>query len=93
MCLCFLFPFQGHQSLARESTRILCDFIAAKTLQRPCFQIRPQSEIPGGHELVVGARFKLGFPGGSVVKNPPAVQETQVIQVPFLGREDPLEEG
>ena len=35
----------------------------------------------------------LDFPGGSVVKNPPAVQETQVIQVPFLGREDPLEEG
>ena len=31
-----------------------------------------------------------GFSGGSVVKNLPAVQETQV---PFLGREDPLEEG
>ena len=29
------------------------------------------------------------FPGGSVVKNPPAKQETQV---PSLGREDPLEE-
>ena len=35
----------------------------------------------------------LGFPGGSVVKNPPAVQETQEIQVWFLGWEDPLEEG
>ena len=32
----------------------------------------------------------LGFPGGSVVKNLPAVQETQV---PSLGWEDPLEEG
>ena len=31
----------------------------------------------------------LGFPGGSVVKNLPAVQETRV---GFLGREDPLEE-
>ena len=30
------------------------------------------------------------FPGGSVVKNPPAVQETQVQS---LGWEDPLEEG
>ena len=30
-----------------------------------------------------------GLPGGSVVKNPPATQETQV---PFLGWEDPLEE-
>ena len=32
----------------------------------------------------------MGFPGGSVVKNPPARQETQV---GFLGQEDPLEEG
>ena len=31
----------------------------------------------------------MGFPGGSVVKNQPAVQETQVQS---LGREDPLEE-
>ena len=31
-----------------------------------------------------------GFPGGSTVKNPPAVQETWVQS---LGREDPLEEG
>ena len=31
-----------------------------------------------------------GFPGGSAVKNLPAVQETSV---QFLGWEDPLEEG
>ena len=31
-----------------------------------------------------------GFPGGSVVKNPPAMQETWVLS---LGREDPLKEG
>ena len=31
-----------------------------------------------------------GSPGGSVVKNSPAVQETRVQS---LGREDPLEEG
>ena len=30
-----------------------------------------------------------GFPGGSVVKNPPAIQETWV---PSPGWEDPLEE-
>ena len=35
--------------------------------------------------------LKHGFPGGSVVKNPPAVQETQEVQVRFLGWEDPLE--
>ena len=31
-----------------------------------------------------------GFPGGSAVKNPPAMQETQVQS---LGGKDPLEEG
>jgi len=33
----------------------------------------------------------LGFPSGSVVKKPPAVQEMQ--EVPSLGWEDLLEEG
>ena len=32
----------------------------------------------------------MGFSGGSAVKNPPAVQKTQVRSV---GREDPLEES
>ena len=32
----------------------------------------------------------LGFPSGSVVKNPPAMQKTQAQS---LGREDLLEEG
>ena len=31
----------------------------------------------------------MGFPGGSELKNPTAMQETQV---PSLGGEDPLEE-
>ena len=31
-----------------------------------------------------------GFPGSSVVKNPPAMQKTQVQS---LGQEDPLQEG
>ena len=34
---------------------------------------------------------KGGFPGGSVVKNLPAVQETQAMRVGTLGQEDPLE--
>ena len=34
-----------------------------------------------------------GFPGGSVGKNPPAVQERQETQVGSLNREGPLEEG
>ena len=34
-----------------------------------------------------------GFPGVSVVKDLPAVQETQESWVPSLGQEDPLEKG
>ena len=39
--------------------------------------------------LWVGKHFKKGFPGGSVVKNPLAMQE---MWVPSLGQEDPREE-
>ena len=35
----------------------------------------------------------MGFPGDTVVKIPPAMQETQKTQVQSLGREDPLEKG
>ena len=41
-------------------------------------------------KLLTKVRTKLGFPGGSVVKNAPALQERQVQS---LGQEDPLEEG
>ena len=35
----------------------------------------------------------MGFPGGSVVRNPPAMQEMQETWAQSLGQEDPLEEG
>jgi len=35
----------------------------------------------------------MDFPGGSAVKNPPAIQEPQETCVPSLVGEDPLEEG
>ena len=41
----------------------------------------------------MGLKGEEGFPGGSVVKNPPAVQELQELQVRSLSQEDPLEEG
>ena len=34
-----------------------------------------------------------GFPGASVVKNPPAMQEIQETWIQFLGQKDPLEKG
>ena len=42
--------------------------------------------------MILQARSKcpVGFLGGSLVKNPPAMQETQVR---FLGQKDTLEEG
>ena len=40
--------------------------------------------------LHLDIQFSQGFFVGSVVKNPPAMQETRVLP---LGREDPLEEG
>ena len=33
------------------------------------------------------------FPGGSAVKNPPAIQESQEMKVQSLGQEDALEEA
>ena len=39
------------------------------------------------------SREEGGYPGGSVVKNKPAMQETQETQVRSLGRKDPPEEG
>ena len=35
----------------------------------------------------------MGFPVGSVVKNPPAMQEIQETLVQALGQEDPLEDS
>ena len=34
-----------------------------------------------------------GFPRGSAVKNPTAMQEAQELRVQSLGQKDPLEEG
>jgi len=38
-------------------------------------------------------QYKVGFPNGSAVKNPPAMQEPQDMWVQSLGLEDPLEKG
>ena len=43
--------------------------------------------------IYVFLRSVRGFPSGSAVKNPPAMQEMQETWVPSLGQEDPLEEG
>ena len=40
-----------------------------------------------------GSGESFGFPHGSAVKNPPAMQRMQEMRVPLLGQEDPLEKG
>ena len=65
-------------------------------------QFNPTLPTEGHVSGVWGDRPKLtcfyyrgatGFPSGSVVKNPPAMQEMHETSVQSLGREDPLEEG
>ena len=53
-------------------------------------------DLPFLNQSVPAADFKqimssLGFLGGSVVKNPPAMQETKETQVRSLGGENVLE--
>ena len=48
------------------------------------------SEQTGGRGYLAWSEVTRGFPGGSVVKNPPAMQETHL---PTLGQEEPLEKG
>ena len=62
-------------------------FIIAKT--RKCLSAHPHEWIKMFWDIYI----YIGFPGGSVVKNPPAMQETQKMRVWSLGREDPLKEG
>ena len=45
------------------------------------------------HEIKRCLLLGRGFPGGSALKNLPAMQELQGTWVWFLGQEDPLEEG
>ena len=46
----------------------------------------------GRRQSYAAPTWLLGFPGGSAVKNLPAIQEAQEMYLQFLGREDPLEE-
>ena len=49
----------------------------------------PQASV----EIIIKNISQGGFPGGSAVKNLPAMQKMQETQVPSLDREDPLEGG
>ena len=55
---------------------------AVKMLHSLCQQIWKTQQWP-----------QDSFPSGLIVKNPPAMQDLQVVWFQFLGREGPLEEG
>ena len=51
----------------------------------------PYRSYPFGKIVLKGLGEVKVFPRGSTVKNPPAMQKTQEMQVQFLGWEAPLE--
>ena len=51
-----------------------------------------RGEIPWELGINIHTLLYMGFPGGSEVKNPPAMQETQEMQVQSPGHEGSLEE-
>ena len=53
----------------------------------------PVAETRAIITMSTSSLFCYGFSDGSVVKNSPAVQEPQEMQVLSLGQEDPLEVG
>ena len=52
--------------------------------------LRPRGSPASFNSVYRMSSQMRGFPGGSVVKNLPEKQETQEMQVQFLGQEDPL---
>ena len=50
-------------------------------------------EISISISIYLSVYIFLGFPNGSAIKDPPAMQETQEMQVLSLGQQDPLEEA
>ena len=53
-----------------------------------CKDSKHKTEITAFLYLNLGGNLAMGFSNGSAVKNPPAMQETQEMQVQSLGRED-----
>ena len=55
--------------------------------------MRTEISNEGFYKVLPQSMICKAFPGGSVVKNPPAMQEIEEIWVQSLGQEDTLEES
>ena len=64
-----------------------------RVLKKEMFMTAQHLPVYTMYFLLELGRGSVGFPGGSVVKNLPAVQEPHETQVQSLDQEDPLEEG
>ena len=84
---CSIWELHSRQSIYKETQEI---FGRNNLKNHMCVQFLTQVPIPGGAKPWEAKR--VGFLGGSAVKNLPAVQEMQETWVRFLGQEDPLEE-
>ena len=93
-----------HQELMMNKQTFACDSGKNTWAVKPCRHrncgkdeklwgptIRMGLGVPVGINWLVPPTVSTGFPASSVVKNPPATQETQETRVWALGREDPLE--
>ena len=91
-CICIL-SFESYIRFQVKSTRKWKLVIqSCPTLYKPMECSSLGSSVHGilQARILEWVAILLGFPGGSVVKTLPAMQETQVLS---LGQEDPLEEG
>ena len=59
----------------------------------PCSRPGNVKNRPSFIMVLTSSISPTGFPGGSAVKNPPAMQELQETWVQSLGQKDPLKEG
>ena len=83
-------PSDSWSSAPKSHPEVYLCFSSAESYKIPLFFYSNHSYLPSSIlQKILGRR---DFPGGSAVKNPPAMQETQVMQFWSLGGEDPLEE-
>ena len=87
MCICYWFSFSSWNTWIKTQISVSRDRVQLWTISTT---VTIKTQLISVKEVLAYWLNYEGFPGGSVVKNLPAMQETQV---PSLSGEDPLEKG